>query len=150
MSDRPNFSALKESTEKVASSIVHLGEKVAIDSVIALGPVSERVSRELRQARAVGQFTVLSVTSQLKARLMPQPTPAAPPTNSASRSAAPSVAADEPPTPSGVPGYENLSAAQIIPLLGGLSDAERTEVREYEAATRGRKTILAALTTPVE
>jgi hypothetical protein len=50
-----------------------------------------------------------------------------------------------PPVPSAIAGYQNLSAAQIVPLLAGLSDEDRAEVKIYEEATRGRKTILAAL-----
>jgi hypothetical protein len=91
------------------------------------GP-TERVQRELRQARAVGQLTVLSAPQS-------------------------EVVADEPappsvpvlPVPAGIPDYENLSASQIVPLLRGLTTEERTEVLAYETATRGRKTIISAL-----
>ncbi len=41
-----------------------------------------------------------------------------------------------------IPDYDNLSASQVVPRLGGLSDGELDAVRRYEAAERGRKTIL--------
>jgi hypothetical protein len=41
-----------------------------------------------------------------------------------------------------IPDYDNLSASQVVPRLGGLSSAELDDVLRYESATRGRKTIL--------
>jgi hypothetical protein len=41
-----------------------------------------------------------------------------------------------------IPDYDNLSASQVVPRLGGLSAPELEAVRRYEAAQRGRKTIL--------
>jgi hypothetical protein len=38
--------------------------------------------------------------------------------------------------------YDSLSASQVVPRLEGLSDTELASVRDYEAAHRGRKTIL--------
>ena len=38
--------------------------------------------------------------------------------------------------------YDSLSASQVVSRLQGLSTAELEAVRSYEAATRGRKTIL--------
>jgi hypothetical protein len=49
------------------------------------------------------------------------------------------------PSPEGlaIPGYDSLSASQVVQRLAGLSSAELAAVGEYEAATRGRRTILA-------
>ncbi len=44
-----------------------------------------------------------------------------------------------------IPGYDTLSASQVVSLLPGLSDVERAAVRQYEAATRRRRTILSRL-----
>lgn len=44
-----------------------------------------------------------------------------------------------------VPGYDSLSASQVVPRLAGLSGAELEGVRRYEVAHRGRKTILAKI-----
>ena len=41
-----------------------------------------------------------------------------------------------------IPGYDTLSASQVVPRLEGLTLAELDAVRAYEVATRGRKTVL--------
>lgn len=41
-----------------------------------------------------------------------------------------------------IPDYDSLSALQVVPRLDGLTTAELAAVGAYEAATRGRKTIL--------
>ena len=41
-----------------------------------------------------------------------------------------------------IPDYDSLSASQVVPRLAGLSMSELEAVRAYEAAHRGRKTIL--------
>jgi hypothetical protein len=41
-----------------------------------------------------------------------------------------------------IPGYDSLSASQVLPRLSGLTPAELEAVRNYELATRGRRTIL--------
>ena len=42
-----------------------------------------------------------------------------------------------------IPGYDSLSASQVVQRLAGLSGPELEAVKEYEAAKRGRRTILA-------
>lgn len=42
-----------------------------------------------------------------------------------------------------IPGYDSLSASQVVQRLAGLASEELEAVRIYEAATRGRRTILA-------
>jgi hypothetical protein len=41
-----------------------------------------------------------------------------------------------------IPGYDSLSASQVVTRLDGLTPAELEAVRAYESAHRGRKTIL--------
>jgi hypothetical protein len=41
-----------------------------------------------------------------------------------------------------IPGYDSLSASQVVQRLAGLSAAELEAVRAYEQAGRGRKTVL--------
>jgi len=41
-----------------------------------------------------------------------------------------------------IPQYDALAASQVVPRLDGLTPAELDAVRRYEAAHRGRKTIL--------
>jgi hypothetical protein len=44
-----------------------------------------------------------------------------------------------------VAGYDSLTAREIIVLLDDLSATQRSQIKEHEAAHRGRKTILAKL-----
>jgi hypothetical protein len=44
-----------------------------------------------------------------------------------------------------IPGYDTLSASQVVQRLGGLSADELEDVRDYEAGTRGRRTILSKI-----
>lgn len=44
-----------------------------------------------------------------------------------------------------IPGYESLSASQVVPRLVSLSADELEAVRRYESAARGRKTILSRI-----
>ena len=41
-----------------------------------------------------------------------------------------------------IPGYDALSASQVVQRLAGLSPEELEDVRAYELNTRGRRTIL--------
>jgi hypothetical protein len=41
-----------------------------------------------------------------------------------------------------IPGYDSLSASQVVQRLAGLAPAELEAVRLYEAGSRGRRTIL--------
>jgi len=80
--------------------------------------------------------------------LVPEPEPSADPT--ADDAAAPpeepaSVPeAAEPPDASdlAIPDYDSLAASQVVPRLRALDHDELEAVRSYEAAGRGRKTIL--------
>jgi hypothetical protein len=44
-----------------------------------------------------------------------------------------------------IPGYDTLSASQVVQRLAGLAATELEAVREYEIATRGRRTILSKI-----
>lgn len=44
-----------------------------------------------------------------------------------------------------IPGYDTLSASQVVQRLAGLSVEELDAVRSYEASTRGRRTILSKI-----
>ena len=41
-----------------------------------------------------------------------------------------------------IPGFDTLSASQVVQRLDGLNRTELVSVRAYEASTRGRRTIL--------
>lgn len=49
-----------------------------------------------------------------------------------------------------IPGYENLSALQIIELLAPLKKSELIAVNKFEAANRARRTILNKLKTMID
>ena len=74
----------------------------------------------------------------------PAPAPASAPTvakqaaTPADNGAAPAISA----TSLAIPDYDGLSASQVVNRLAGLSPVELTNVQQYEAAHRGRKTIL--------
>jgi hypothetical protein len=59
-------------------------------------------------------------------------------TNGRSNGAVPKPSADG----LAIPGYDALSASQVVQRLAGLAPSELEAVRDYEAATRGRRTIL--------
>jgi hypothetical protein len=44
-----------------------------------------------------------------------------------------------------IPGYDTLSASQVLPRLEGLSAEELEAIRIYEEATRARKTVLSRI-----
>jgi hypothetical protein len=44
-----------------------------------------------------------------------------------------------------IPGYDTLSASQVVQRLAGLSADELEDVRDYESGTRGRRTILSKI-----
>lgn len=72
----------------------------------------------------------------------------APTGNGAANGAAPERGSAKAPTVTAapldlaIPDYDSLSATQVAQRLGGLSTAELQKVRKYEAANRGRKTIV--------
>jgi hypothetical protein len=116
----------------------------------------ERVTGQVTQARIIGQFAVQQGQVQAgkaftKARADAQdrltdlgatPQPAAEAT-SAPAPPAPRAATSGPEGGDlAIPGYDSLSASQVLPRLEGLAAAELEAVRAYEAAHRGRKTIL--------
>lgn len=120
----------------------------------------ERVEAELNQARVVGQFSVeqgrlraTTAFSQARAqgverldRLTADEAPTEPPAPEAAPPAARTTAARATAGPAGaelaIPGYDSLAASQVLPRLEGLAPDELEAVRAYEAAHRGRKTIL--------
>lgn len=69
----------------------------------------------------------------------PAPAVAAPvPGTAATRTSAASPSDDH----LAIPGYDALSASQVVQRLAGLSSVELEAVRAYEAGNRGRKTVL--------
>lgn len=123
-----------------------------------------RVEGQLHTARLVGQFAVQMGRQQVEQTVggMLHHEPSASPTHAPS---GPADAVEEvpvgppaAPTPGsttalssngtmgsdalGIPGYDSLSASQVVQRLGGLSPAELDAVRAHELAHRHRRTIL--------
>lgn len=111
--------------------------------------------------KVIGQLEeqAISLLSRLGGSTAPEPpiTPVAmqePPAPAAPPSATPAPEVVEEPAPAGpsgpavevtslaIPDYDGLSASHVVNRLAGLSAAELEAVRSYEAANRGRKTIL--------
>lgn len=111
----------------------------------------ERVTGQVASARVVGRFAVQQGQTQAgrafqRARqeaeerlagevVAPPPVPSPAPAAATAHSG---PGADT----LAVPGYDSLSASQVLPRLEGLTTDELEAVRAYEAAHRGRKTIL--------
>jgi hypothetical protein len=126
-----------------------------------------QVEAQVSMARFIGQFAVkqgkVEVEKRLKAYTAPRPTAdptigpasAAPPSEDPPTVSVPVTVRVEPasdvepldgPPPAAaglaIPGYDALSASQVVQRLAGLSVSELEQVRRYEAATRRRKTVL--------
>jgi hypothetical protein len=88
--------------------------------------------------------SITPVTPDLPTPEPPTPAPASTPTvakkaaKPADNGAAPTISAAS----LAIPDYDGLSASQVVNRLAGLSPVELTNVQQYEAAHRGRKTIL--------
>lgn len=115
-----------------------------------------RLGSRLSAARLVGELAVAQGRREVDRRLGSPPagsTRAAPPRPTLLR---PTVAVAPPIPPGGgsarpvpeaqalaIPGYDSLSASQVVQRLAGLSSEDLDAVRAYEASHRGRRTILA-------
>ncbi len=75
----------------------------------------------------------------------PGTTTAAPPERSTSHEASVATTAEVAAADLAIPGYDTLSASQVVECLAGLDDEARNMVRAYEAANRGRRTVLGKL-----
>lgn len=124
-----------------------------------------QVNQQVTLAKMMGQFAVQQGEKEIRKRVeqmtAPPPLPSrpaaspkppveqspVPSTNgqaSSNGSAAPAAPATPPPSAAhlAIPAYDTLSASHVVQRLAGLSGDELEAVREYEAATRGRRTIL--------
>ena len=120
-----------------------------------------QVTQQTTLAKMMGQFAVKEGEKEIRRRVeqmaaRPEPAPAAPSAPApapAPEAAAPTTngkaappAAPAEPKPTGehlaIPGYDTLSASQVVQRLPGLSNEELAAVRAYEESTRGRRTIL--------
>lgn len=126
--------------------------------------LAEQGRTHARNARAFGRFAVQQGEAEVRRRLsdveeqatgvlrlfglLPDAPPAGP-TPSAPADVVRGVASTNGETAAGpdvddlaIPDYDSLSASQVVTRLDGLRPDELEDVRVYEAANRGRKTIL--------
>jgi hypothetical protein len=129
----------------------------------------QRVTGQVMMAKMMGQFAVAQGQKEAEKavkRFTASPAPAVPAPAAAAASPAPAPAVSVTSTPSSaasangssngsanggglppvgdlaIPGYDSLSASQVVQRLAGLSGEELEAVARYESATRHRKTIL--------
>ena len=139
---------LAVSAKEVVPKLVERG-RTKVTSQVGAARVIGRFAVEQGQARATKAF---AHARQQAERRLDQMTASAPEpvrrtrSESASRPAPPPAARAATSGPAAatlaIPGYDSLSASQVLPRLEGLAEGELEAVRSYEAAHRGRKTIL--------
>lgn len=114
-----------------------------------------QVEGQLTMARFIGQFAVEQGKVQFEKRVWgPRVAPTvpapAPPAAAPTPDVVPSPVVEDPTDGGVVPaaadlaihGYDALSASQVVQRLAGLTADELDQVRRYETASRGRKTVL--------
>ena len=109
--------------------------------------VRQRVEREVGSARQRAQSVLGVIGSATAAGPRPAPKPAplspVPESNGSSAAAArPAPGASPEGETLPIPGYDALSASQVVERLAGLPAGELAAVRAYESAHRNRRTIL--------
>lgn len=127
-----------------------LGSSVSAARVIGRVAVNQG---KVEMSRIASQWNDLSAVLRSGAA-SPRPASRREETPAALHDAAPAPAVRRAPSPRaakraaaapatlGIPGYESLSASQVVSRLDGLTPEQRTAVKEYESSTRGRRTIL--------
>lgn len=155
----------KTPLEKLIETAVYAPLGIAAMLREELPKIVARGQQEANMAKMMGQFAVGMGRQEVEKRLKqiaerPQPKPAPSPATTASpatpAAAAPKPATTPAPKPESngtevtvhdanslaIPGYDTLSASQVVQKLNGLNAAELAAVGAYEAAGRGRRTIL--------
>ncbi len=132
MSDDPVGSAL-HSVGRIARAL----EKLAEQHV----PHNDKMAKELRQAKAIGQLTLLVGSQKLRAFWESTEKVADAPAGEPTHEPVLPTESLTPPWPD----YDALSGTEILSVLEGSDDSLRQAVLVYERATRGRRSILDAL-----
>ncbi|HUP85497.1 MAG TPA: hypothetical protein VM143_07500 [Acidimicrobiales bacterium] len=147
-----------------------LAARDSLPDLIARG--RQQVTSQVALARMMGKYAVSEGEKDLRKRveevsstlsalgLLPEPhpsvrdphVPAGPSNDGASNGStngkASAPAAAEPVLSRAdlaIPGYDTLSASQVVQRLAGLTTEELEAVRDYESGTRGRRTILSKI-----
>jgi hypothetical protein len=150
---------VEQAFDQAVDVFVHAPIGLIFDGPASLPKLIKAGRNQVTSARMIGQFAVQqgqTEATKALARLQEQaagilgliggspsaPAPQAPQT--ARRAPAPVVTPEPELLADGlaIPDYDSLSASQVVSRLAGLGPAELDAVRAYEAAKRGRKTIL--------
>lgn len=156
MADRP-----KSRFQWVVDLVVYAPVGLAVVAVEELPDLvargRQRAERQLATARVIGKLAVSqgqreterlvsSVTGGVRRPSRPVPPqrrgPPVSPTASPDSLGRTEPARPAAPATLAIPGYDALSASQVVQRLPGLTGAELEAVGIYEASHRGRKTIL--------
>lgn len=155
----------KSPVDQAVDLVVFAPLGFALEARKLLPSFVERGRQQVQMARMIGKFAVAQGQQEAKGRLgkvqeqadavlselglRPSGTSGTPSASAAAPTgaipAAPASAAPRSSAASGtlaIADYDSLAASQVIPRLAGLEPAELEAVRAYEAAHRGRKTIL--------
>jgi hypothetical protein len=134
--------------EQIAGRVRHAKGAGQVAIAFGLPLVRRRVSRRLASLRPVTPPVPASPARPTVAAAPTPRVPAAPATPPSSNGhhvdAVDRVGADraQPEEHLAIPGYDALSASQVVERLAGLSGEELAAVRQYEAGHRRRRTIL--------
>lgn len=165
----PTSDENKPAVEAALDLFVYAPLGLALEARTLLPSLVERGRNQVTMARMVGQFAVQQGQVEATKRVGPlqeqvgavladlglvsrptsAPAPAPEPEPAAVVVDEPEVAEEPEPTAPAVdvatlaiPDYDSLAASQVVPRLRALASDELEAVRTYEAAGRGRKTIL--------
>ena len=128
-------SRLTKALEDLSGAVVHYIESAA--SKVS-GKEASEIQSTLRQARAVGEFTVLMTVNELKKKFDSGESTADSPVVVENTD----VTHIEAIAPACVPDYDTLTATQILEVLPTLSPNDVASVIAYESATRARGRIV--------
>jgi hypothetical protein len=107
-------------------------------------PRTPRVNDAHRSAGTESVASPITTTPPTTAATTRPSTPAKPPAEAPVAPTAPLAGNSHTPAVSSlaIPGFDSLSASQVVQRLDGLNRQELVSVRAYESSTRGRRTIL--------
>ena len=125
-----------------------LGRAATQAGAAAAGTVTPVVKAGFDAAAAAAANAASALRTVTSGPGAPAPAPA-PPASGTAPTTASAPAPGAPAAPAAgdlpIPGYDGLSASQVIERLGGLDPAALARIRTYEAAHRGRRTVLASI-----
>jgi hypothetical protein len=150
----------RSAVEQMADAVLYVPLGLALEARRLYPELAARGRRQLLFTRTVGKYAVrrgqtkvdelLATGVGLVSAFLPNNEAAEPVEAVAQVETATNLAAveDLPPEPGpdadhlAIPDYDSLSAFQVMPRLEALDAEDLDAVREYEASTRGRRTIL--------